>query len=235
MSKKNVVRDGRLAHCYLLEKAATKVQAGALQKGHFYYMTAKGASSSLPEGIPLMTPFYNNMDSVTVAADDEVWELNAYFLSYANSKNLSFEKTTTDVTCDKDQSNNYVCDGSINVTGSINGYDLIGDGNSAIDKIKSRFRNILDTSSSEAAYTEAKLTVKDLIVFIWDAKDAVDGEFVDMDFIPCFITSHSRDAAYQSGQTMDVNIQGCDSTDDGIKGLTQKAVWAGITSDVDVA
>lgn len=235
MSNLDQVRDGRLAHCYLLMPSATKVAAGSLKAGHFYYVKARGASSAVPEAYKTMKPFYCGSTAITVAEDDEVFELNAKFLSYANSKNLSYEKTTTDVTCDKDDSNNYVCDGSVNISGSINGYDLLEDGTAAIDEIRLRFRDILDTSGEEAVFKDAKLTVKDLLVFIWDAKDATTGTYVGMDFVPCFITTQTRDVAYQSGQTFNMDIQGCDSDDNGIKGQIQQAKWAGIVSDVDAA
>ena len=84
-------------------------------------------------------------------------------------------------------------------------------------------------------FKDAKLTVKDLLVFIWDAKDATTGTYVGMDFVPCFITTQTRDVAYQSGQTFNMDIQGCDSDDNGIKGQIQQAKWAGIVSDVDAA
>lgn len=231
MSKENTVRDGRLAHCYLLEKNATKMSAGNLSPGHFYVMTKKGDSSALPD-IPLLVPFYCTK-AAAVAAEDEVYEYNALFLAYANNKTLNKEKSTQDVTVDKDKDYNYTTDGSVNISGSINGYDLLGSKDSAIEKIRLRFSDVLDTTEDEVDYRPAKTTVKDLVAFIWDAKDATTGTMVAIEIIPCLITTQNRSAAYQSGQSFDMDIQGCASMDDGTTRIYQKTKWCGLKSDVE--
>ena len=232
MSNLNTVRDGRLSHCYLLEKQATKVAAGSLKPGHFYVTFAKGASSALPS-YPLKKPYYCTK-TATVAEDDEVYELDALFLGYANNKNISMEKSTSDVTVDKDQETNYTCDGAVNVSGSINGMDLMDDNpDSGINKIRSRFSDIAIDDGDTVEFINADTTRKDLVAFIWDAKDARTGTNVAMDIIPGYLTSQSRDAAYQSGQTFDMDFQGCSSDDNGIERMYIQAKWAGIKSDVE--
>lgn len=232
MAFKNTVRDGRKAHCYLLTKASSPVAAStALTVGKFYVATALGASSGLPEGVPVNYPFYCD-SAITLAEGDSVYELESHFMGFANDKSVSFEKSANDVTCDKDESMNYVTDGSVNVSGSISGYDLIDDEDSAITIIRRRFNDILDTSGGEAKFLEAQTTVKDLVVIIWDAFQTATGEVASMDFIPCYIISQEHGAQYQSGQSFSLNIQGCDTTDEGIKRGYQQVKWNGIADDV---
>lgn len=233
MSTRNSVRDGRKAQCYLLVKDATKVAAGSLVAGHFYVTTKKGASSALP-AYPLNKAFYCK-EAATVAADDEVFELKAFFMGFANSKSLSSEKTTTDVTCDKDESNNYTTDGSVNVSGTISGYDLIGDEHSAIEQIRTRFNDTVDDTGEEVVVNEAQTTIKDMVVFIWDAFNAKTGDIIAMDFVPCFLTTQNRDASYQAGQSFNIDIQGCDSDDNGIGRGYLTTIWAGVVADQPVA
>lgn len=233
MSTRNSVRDGRKAQCYLLIKDSTRVAAGSLVAGHFYVTTKKGPESALPD-YPLNKAFYCKA-AATVGAEDEVYEMKAFFMGFANSKSLGFEKTPTDVTCDKDDSNNYTCDGSVNVTGSISGYDLIGSENSAIEQIRTRFIDTIDDTGEEVVVKEAQTTIKDMVVFIWDAFNAKTGDLIAMDFVPCFLTTQNRDASYQAGQTFNLDVQGCDSDDNGIGRGYLTTVWAGIVADQPVA
>lgn len=232
MALKNTVRDGRKAHCYLLTKASTPVTAStSLTVGKFYVATALGASSGLPDGVPVNYPFYCD-SAITLAEGDSVYELETHFMGFANDKSMSSEKSVSENTCDKDKSANYGTDGSANVTGSISGFDMIDDEDSAITIIRRRFNDVLDTTESSAKFLEAQTTVKDLIVFIWDAFQTHAGEFALMDFVPCYITSLEHGAQYQSGQSFSLNFQGCDTTDEGIRRGQQQAKWQGVTEDV---
>lgn len=220
--------DGRRAHCFLLEKNETKVATGNLKMGHVYYWAEKGASSALPEAVPAFYPFYCDASAIAVAEDDEVYELVTHFIGFANDKSLAFEKAVTDATVDQDEETDYVTDGSVDVSGSISGYDMIEDEGGSVDIIRSRFTNIIDTTGDDVTFTEAKTTVKDVILFVWQAFGAEIDSVVTMDAVPCYITTNNHDSSYGSPQGLSFDFQGCASSDDGVKRAFQKAKWKNI-------
>ena len=220
-------RDGRKAHAYLLEQDTTKVAAGTLRLGHFYFISERGASSSLVEVIPPLVPFYCQ-EEMTVADDDEVFELKAYFLGFANNKSYTEEKQVNEATVDMDESSNYICEGSVAASGSISGYDMVGDPDSAVEKLKLRFNDTLDMAGDTPVYKESDTTRKDLIVLIWDAFGAKPGDITEMNFVPCYLTNNSKEAAYGSPQSLNLDFQGCDTTDEGIRRIRSIMKWAGI-------
>lgn len=230
MPKLNTVRDGRQAHAYLLFPATEK--ATKLEVGRFYYIAKKSSSSSALPSIPLFRPFFCDKAVESISdPEDEAYELKAKFLGFANNKSMSEEKSVNDVTCDKDADANYVADGSVNRSGSISGYDLLGTKDSAISIVRSRFKTIVDTSGEEVTVIESSTTQKDIVAFVWDAKDTKPGETFGIDFITCFLTTSSREASYQSGQTFNLDFQGVASSDEGILPSYQQGKFAKIIHD----
>lgn len=226
MAKMNTARDGKMAHCFLLVKAAEK--ATKMEEGRVYAIFAKGASTTIDENLQTHRAFYCNNPVATLAEGDEVWEYSPKFLGFANDKSMDMSKEVTEATCDKDKSTNYVMDGTVDLSLSISGLDLLGTSDSGLSLLRQRFRDYLDTSGEAVEYIPAQTTIKDFIMLVWDKKDATTGGTVGIDFAPGFVTSLNREASYNSPQSASFDFQGCDTTDDGVHGQYQQARWAGL-------
>ena len=234
MGNSNNKADGRRAHCFLLDKLEPKVAAGNLELGHLYFWVRKGASSALPEKVPVYFPFYCD-STIAVAEDDEVYELSTKFIGFANDKSVSYEKTTTDATVDQDEDTDYVTDGSVSVSGAISGYDMIEDAGGTVDIVRSRFTNIIDSTGDDVEFVEAKTTSKDALLIVWQANGAEIDSIVTMELFPCFITTNNHESSYGSPQGLSFDFQGCSTTDYGLKRGFQKAKWKGIGEDAVTA
>jgi len=85
-----------------------------------------------------------------------------------------------------------LCDNKLVVTGSgsITAYDLLQTASgSALNAVKERFNNVVTYSSSVPTGSQSDRTEKDILMFVWDARDLDTGEYMAFDFVPCFITS----------------------------------------------
>ena len=103
------------------------------------------------------------------------------------------------------------------ISGSVTAYDLLQSSTtSAANLIKQRFNNMI-TYSSAGIPTVDKLdrTEKDVLLFVWDARELNSGEYVGMDIVPAFLTSQAHGSAYGSGQTFTINFTGADTDEHG--------------------
>ena len=212
MAYPNNVRDGRASKVYLLEHGTT---AATPALGHIYCVTAVAATPTLFGGLKVGDYFIcTGASAPTLGTGETCVEVTPHFFGGATDKDLNFEKSTTDITCDKDASSNITSSGVVSGSGSITMYDLLQtSASSAINSIKQRFNRMVTYSSSAAQVAEKDRTEKDVFMFVWDARDLDVGEYMGFDFVPAFAQSLGHGSAYGSGQTSPVSIT-CADTDE---------------------
>lgn len=214
MAYLNNVRDGRAAKVYLLKILSTTVTT--LTLGKIYAITAVGTTTIF--GNLKVGDFFicTGTAAPTLGTGDACLEVEPHFFGGATDKDLSFEKATTEITCDKDSSQNVVSNGVVTGSGSITAYDLLQTASgSALNAVKERFNNVVTYSSSVPTGSQSDRTEKDILMFVWDARDLDAGEYMAFDFVPCFITSLGHGSAYGSGQTAPVNFSTADTDEHG--------------------
>lgn len=221
-------RDGRKALVYI-GKVASEKASGALLAGHWYAITKKAEAGTTKFGnLEVGHMLYvSKSASITPAEGDECVKVDLLFLGSSTSKQLTESKSTSDVTCDKDDSANYVTNGVVSSSGSISGYDLLDPNvESGINYVRAMFNDVV-TYGPDGTPTLKSVdkTEKTLLFFMWDARDAEEGESVGVDVLPAYLTEKSRDSSYGSPQSMNLNFQGCDSDEHGIKRHYQEIVW----------
>lgn len=213
MAYMNNVRDGREANIFLCSFAAVK--AASCTEGHVYAITKKAASAS-GFGDLKVGELFVAVGTITLADGDECVEVTPKFIGGATDKELNREKTSNDVTCDKDESAVYISDGKVSVSGSISLYSLIQDPDSAANQIKQRFMDINTYGDDGKLKKYSKdRTEKDFLMFVWDARNLQEGEYAEVDFVAGLITSLGHQSSYGSPQSMPVSFNGNDSDDQG--------------------
>lgn len=225
MSETNTARDGRKALVYILLKNGE--EATTLKKGVWYAITAKASSSSKFGNLDVGDLYFCSKDESALSSGDKAVPMKKLFLGQAQSKTLSESKSTSDVTCDKDKSTNNTCNGIVSASGTINGYDLIDTAEeSGINYIRTLFNDVVTYKNGVPTKKTADRTAKTLLLFVWDARDAEEGDLVSCDVAPSIITEKSRDSQYNSPQTMNLSFTVCDSDDDGVNRSYQEIEYA---------
>ena len=217
MAYLNNVRDGRQSKVYLLSFGTTAVTSGFV-KGKLYCYAAKASSSPACANLEAGDRFiFNQSADPTLGTGDVIYEVTPKFLGGATDKDISFEKSTTEITCDKDDAQNITSNGVVAISGSITAYDLLQSSvSSAANLIKQRFNNMITYNSSGVPATDSQdRTEKDVLLFVWDARELNTGEYVGMDIVPAFISSQAHGSSYGSGQTFTLNFTGADTDEAG--------------------
>ena len=224
MAQLNNVRDGRKAKVFLASFGTTELTTVAL--GKIYCITAK-ASGTSAFGNLVKGDFFIATGSTapTLETGDKCVEVTPLFLGGATDKDLNFEKSTTNVTCDQDAASNVTSDGTVTSSGSVTAYDLLQTGSTAANTIRQKFNKMVEYSSGTPTATELDRTEKDVLIFIWDARDIETGEYVGVDFVPAFISSQAHGSSYGSGQTFTVNFTGADSDEAGHRRSYQQIAY----------
>ena len=229
MAYLNNVRDGRQSKVYLLEFGTTAVTSLTTANiGQLFCITAKDSSASIFGNLNV-GDFFICLDIGTgtphvaavpaMGAGDKLVAVTPKFLGGATDKDLSFEKSTQSVTCDKDEAEVTVSNGVVAISGSITAYDLIQTGDTAANRIRQRFDKMVTFNTTTGVPTAASLdrSEKDFLMFVWDARELNDGEYVTINFVPAFLSSQGHNSAYGSGQTFPVNFSGSDADEQGHK------------------
>lgn len=213
MAYLNNVRDGRQSKVYLLSFGTTELTS--VTKGHVYAVAVKGASTTL--GDLEVGDIFVAVGTFAIGTNDKVVEVTPKFLGGATDKDISFEKSTTDITCDKDDANNIVSNGIVSSSGTINCMDLLETGDTAANIIKQRFNKMVtyDATTGAPTVSEKDRTEKDMLMFVWDARELNTGEYIGIDIVPAFLTSQAHGSAYGSGQTFTINFSGADTDEHG--------------------
>ena len=198
---------------YLASTAEEK--ATTLKKGHWYWVAAKAATSSIFGKLNVGEAWACVKDSESLAEGDECYEISLELLGQATSKEMTLSKEPIDVTCDKDKMSNSTSDGIVTATGSIDGYNLIDRGYTAIKKLRQMFGDVnVITSEGITKYT-AETTKKCVLFFFWNLRDLKEGEIGQLNVIPAFVTEQGLGSNYGEGQSMNLSFQGCASDDEG--------------------
>lgn len=215
MGHLNNVRDGRQSKVYLLKFGNS---GATIEKGKIYAVTAKATTGSKLGNLKVGSLFVA-MDDITPASGDTVELVSPKFLGGATDKDLSFEKSTSVITCDKDYAEVSITDGKIASSGSITAFDLLdSDMDSAINEIRAKFNDVVTYGADGTPSVKSgDRSAKDVLMFLWDSRDLNEGEWVAVDFVPALITSQGHAASYGSGQTMPLNFTGNDTDDFGHK------------------
>lgn len=231
MAELNQVRDGRKGQAFLMYESGEEIStAGALKKGHFYWITAKADTSGFDANDSVGDTIYiSSASKIALKEGDKVQPIKLAFLGYANDKSLSEQQNTNDVTCDKDDTANYISDGITQTSGSINGYNLMleGDGDEAkaLNEIKANFHKIVIEQADGTRTVNPQAQQKFMIMFNWDAKGIQVGEHFSADIVPCLLTQNDKSGAYGSGVSMSLNYQGCDSDEEGRKRMEIQSTY----------
>lgn len=211
MGKQQQARDGRESIAFLLEPAASALTgaSAALAAGDFAFVTA-AANDGAYKDVPLRRPILA-VGAMTGKTGDSIVKCTPYFLGFATGKSMSASKTTQNVTMDYDNKQNNIVSDDIAVSGSIQGYAItesLDDTYSAINIIKSRFNDIIENTAGTITKKEAKPMDKDILAIFWNWRDCNVGDMVEIDVVASLFSNLSMDAAYQSGQSFNVDFTG---------------------------
>ena len=224
MAHLNNVRDGRKAKVFLASFGTTELTTVAL--GKIYVITAKASGTSAFGNLKIGDFFIaTGSTAPTLETGDKCIEVTPLFFGGATSKSLNFEKSTTDVTCDRDNAANVVSDGTVVSSGTVDSYDLLQTGDTAANRVRQKFNKTVEYTAGVPTATELDRTEKDVLIFIWDARELEVGEYVGVDFVPAFLSSLGHDSSYGSGQTAPVNFTGADSDEAGHRRSYQKFAY----------
>ena len=236
MAELNQVRDGRKGHAFVMYETGEVIPApsgdGAspLKKGHFYYIVSKGAASGFDAEDEVGDTIYiSDKSKIAMKTGDSVKLIDLAFLGFANEKSLSESKNTNDVTCDKDDSSNFVSDGITTTSGNVNGYNLMREGedyeSKALNAIKASFHKMVIEDAAGVRTVTNQTNKKFMLMFNWDSKDIEPGEHFSADIVPCFLTQNEKSGSYGSGSSMNLSYQGCDSDEYGHQRMELQAVY----------
>jgi len=220
MANNMQARDGRKSLAYILEPSSTETSTGTLSTGDIVVVSAKASTSSIFGDVPLYNFFIANK-SLTLASGDKCYKCTPHFLGQATGKTVSASKNTTDVTIDYDAKTNNVTDGVVTLSGSISGSFVTETlaSTSGVNILKKRFGNITEISAQGAATYEAAATdEKDILMIVWNGRDAAADDYIEFEIIPVLFTNLSKGGQYNSPQSFDVDFTGNDSDEHGYIG-----------------
>ena len=213
------VRDGRQSLAFLCEIGEESTTT--LAAGEIVYIIEKAASGSAFGDIPAMAPFIA-VKETTLKTGDKCKKVTPLFLGQATGKSVSASKNTTDVTIDYDGATNSITDGTVSTSGSISGSNLtedLTDTSSAINILKSRFGSLTQVDKDgKITHKAAETTEKDILLIIWNGRQAKIDEMLEMEFIPVLFSNLSKGGEYGSPQSFDVDYTGNFSDEAGYTG-----------------
>lgn len=229
-------RDGRMSLAFILDPVASPIEGtGSLAVGEMGFILGKASSGAFKD-LKLNSFFIANK-STTLTAGDKFLKCTPLFLGQATSKSVSMSKNVTDVTMDYDKdAANYVSDGTISTSGSISGSYITESLKTltGVNLLKSRFSDIVEIGAEGTIEVlEADTTNKDLLLIIWNGRNAKVGDMLEMEVIPALFSNLSKDASYNSSQTFNVDYTGNYSDENGfIGGIYQVANVEGLMPSI---
>lgn len=211
---------GRDAIAYSLAKGTVITGiTGALAKGVWYYVLARDTSSLIPAGPSVGRAFLCSLAVAALAAGDSVVPLTPSLLGFVRDKTLDATKTAIDATTDIDDESDFISDGLVGKTGTLNGMDT---NDSPTVALKAQFyHTITATAGGEGeadALVETEIsTPKQLIMINWSGRAPVEGEPLDVDIMPVLFTSASQGASYGGVKSLNFNFQVVSDDGEGCK------------------
>ena len=230
MDSKNYKKSGgRDVIVSLVESTATITGDGttSLEVGKWYVATSKATTSSGIDAFKIGRPFMAKT-AISLAEGDNVEELTDFWdktniVGFANSKSLSFSKSSFDVTTDGDDYYDKITEEQVEVSGSFDGFKYLGvtSEDSAITKINRIFTDItIQTSEGDKVLERENKAL--YLVFLFSKTLPKSGDILDATFVPVYLTSNAENAAYSSGNTQNISFEGAESSEFG--GVTAKSV-----------
>ncbi len=228
-------RDGRMSLAFILDPAASPTEGtGSLTVGEMGFILGKSSSGAFKD-LKLNSFFIANK-STTLTTGDKFLKCTPLFLGQATSKSVSMSKNVTDVTMDYDGAANFTSDGNISSSGSISGSYITESLKTltGVNLLKSRFSDIVEIGADGTVEAlEADTTNKDLLLIIWNGRNAKVGDMLEMEVIPALFSNLSKDASYNSSQTFNVDYTGNYSDENGfIGGIYQVANVEGLMPSI---
>lgn len=228
-------RDGRMSLAFILDPAASPTEGtGSLTVGEMGFILGKSSSGAFKD-LKLNSFFIANK-STTLTTGDKFLKCTPLFLGQATSKSVSMSKNVTDVTIDYDGATNNVTDGTVSSSGSISGSYITESLKTltGVNLLKSRFSDIVEIGAEGTVEVlEADTTNKDLLLIIWNGRNAKVGDMLEMEVIPALFSNLSKDASYNSSQTFNVDYTGNYSDENGfIGGIYQVANVEGLMPSI---
>ena len=228
-------RDGRMSLAFILDPAAAPTEGtGSLTVGEMGFILGKAPSGAFKD-LKLNSFFIANK-STTLTTGDKFLKCTPLFLGQATSKSVSMSKNVTDVTIDYDGATNNVTDGTVSSSGSISGSYITESLKTltGVNLLKSRFSDIVEIGAEGTVEVlEADTTNKDLLLIIWNGRNAKVGDMLEMEVIPALFSNLSKDASYNSSQTFNVDYTGNYSDENGfIGGIYQVANVEGLMPSI---
>lgn len=222
MSNFSQARDGRASLAFILEPEASPIEGtGSIAVGEMGFILEKSDSGAFKD-LKLNSFFIANK-STSIASGDKFIKVKPYFLGQATSKSVSMSKNVTDVTIDYDGATNNVTDGTVTSSGSVSG-SFITESlkmDSGVNILKSRFSDIVEIGTDGTVSTlESNTTEKDILLIIWNGRNAKVGDMLEMEVIPALFSNLSKDGSYNSSQTFNVDFTGNYSDENGFIGGT---------------
>lgn len=223
-------RTGRDKFVYLLtEGSAIAGISGEIDKGKFYYVTAKAeAASVLP--VAVGDPFLCSKDA-TLADGDECIPLTKEFVGWVRDSGFDASKGVQDVTTDENDEADYISDNLVSKTGSFGGYDKKGTSSeTAAQKLFKQFERLGVSVAGETGVADS-VTISEiehgelLIMVDYDARNHAEGDNVDIDIFPALLTSMSKSANTGSVNSLTFNYTRKAVSDNGMKPLHYIGPW----------
>lgn len=219
--------DGKHGAAFLVKKEA-EMTTGALVVGKWYAVKARGEASVLPENV---TPglYFLCSKTATLAAGDVVIPLDtSRLLGQARDKSVDHSKSVADATTDIDFPHTQnIVDGAVSTTGTVNGYLMIDEDDSAMIEFMSRFETVGYGKAGAAGEADV-ITVKkissptELILIIWNynvyGEDGLsEGDMINANFIPAILTGQTSGGSYGSPVSLNFNYTGQACDEDGCR------------------
>lgn len=201
-----------------LEGALT--DGDSLAIGKYYFIKSLGTSTALPAGLKVGLMFYSYA-ATSLAVGDSVIEVSDPWdtmrtIGFANSKDLSFSKTTYDATVDYDEFVDTQTEDKVDMSGSFNGFKLINWKvvDSAVTESNAQFiDNIIQSPEGTEVVTRKNEIL--LLGFIYSKEVPLPGATVDMTVVPCVLTGNSEGSAYGNATTQNMTFTGTARSADG--------------------
>ena len=212
--------DGRQALAWLLEPETGTSISTDLAVGDIVFVTGKAASGSNFGDVEVGKPFIADKAVTTLPSGDTYVKMKPYFMGFATDKSINLSKNTTQITTDYDEADNYVSDGIVAVSGSIQGSFMIEGAKYSTTMLKQRFIDIIQIADGAPTVHKAKTTEKDILMIIWNARDAKVGDELEILVQPAFFNSLALGGAYGSPNSFNLDFTGNATDENNFGGAT---------------
>lgn len=225
-------RTGRNKLVYLMTEGSKLVGAASvspsIEKGKFYFATSKiTATSVIP--VALYEPFLCSLDADLLVGDDVI-PLTAELLGFVRDSGDDASKGVQDSSTDENDEADNVSDSLVSKTGSITGYYKRGTSSqTAARKLLVQFERLAVGASGGASADTIVISEiehqKVILMVHYDAREAAEGDIVDLDIFPAILTGRNASANTGSVNSLTFNYAKCAVSESGMKALHYIGPW----------